>query len=70
LSIHFPGQVPWGRQEYNSVPGPLKKKFDFTVDFKTFVGEGVIFYVADKTQVDHIAVYMKEGKVSLMKFVL
>lgn len=58
--------MAWGRQEYNSVPAPLKKKFDFTIDFKTFVGDGVIFYVADKNQIDHIAVYMKEGRVSLM----
>ncbi|XP_065337904.1 laminin subunit alpha [Cloeon dipterum] len=61
-SLRF-GQVANGRLEYNSLPGQLKKKFDFTVEFKTFVGDGVIFYVGDENHIDHIALYMKDGKV-------
>jgi Laminin G domain. len=46
----------------------VKKRGEFIIDFRTTQKDGVIFYVADETNRDFIALFMKGGKVRLDQF--
>lgn len=37
-------------------------RFDFSVELRTSASDGVIFYTADATQTDFVALYMKNGQ--------
>lgn len=57
------GTVAGSRQEYGASSGRIKMKFEFSLEFKTFSEEGIMFYVEDDRHIDFIALYMKGGKV-------
>jgi hypothetical protein len=57
------GTVAGSRQEYGANSGRIKMKYEFSLEFKTSVEEGVMFYVGDDRHIDFIALYMKGGKV-------
>ncbi|XP_034231739.1 laminin subunit alpha isoform X3 [Thrips palmi] len=57
------GSKPLSRFEFGSLHRALKNRFELTVDFKTDQPNGTIFFVADKNYLDHIAVYLVNGKV-------
>ncbi|CAG0924953.1 unnamed protein product, partial [Notodromas monacha] len=48
------------RMEFQTV-GDLKRNTRFSVSFKTYAQEGVIFYVSDKSHTDKIALFLKNG---------
>ena len=41
----------------------IKRRSDFTVDFKTTEQDGVMFYTADERDIDFIALFLKGGQV-------
>ena len=41
----------------------IKRRSDFTIDFKTTEQDGVIFYTADERDIDFIALFLKGGQV-------
>ena len=45
----------------------IKRRSDFTIDFKTTEQDGVIFYTADERDIDFIALFLKGGQVSELK---
>ncbi|KAF2360979.1 Laminin G domain [Trinorchestia longiramus] len=49
------------RIEYASIPYALRGDFRFSFGFKTFSGNGLIFYASTISHTDFLAVYMKEG---------
>ncbi|KAL0280200.1 UNVERIFIED_CONTAM: hypothetical protein PYX00_001570 [Menopon gallinae] len=49
--------------EYRTPPGRLKNRYEFTLEFKTYYAEGILFYVSDKRHVDFTALYIKDGRV-------
>ena len=42
----------------------VKRRSEFSIEFKTSHRNGIIFYVANSRNVDFIALYMKNGRVS------
>ena len=42
----------------------VKRRSEFSIEFKTTHRNGIIFYVANARNVDFIALYMKNGRVS------
>ena len=48
----------------------IKRRSDFTIDFKTTEQDGVIFYTADERDIDFIALFLKGGQVRDMKILL
>ena len=44
----------------------VKKRSEFSIEFKTTHRNGIIFYIANERNVDFIALYMKQGRVSLL----
>lgn len=42
----------------------IKRRSDFGIEFKTSVLDGMIFYIADEKNIDFIALFVKNGKVS------
>ncbi|KAK3929045.1 Laminin subunit alpha [Frankliniella fusca] len=57
------GSKPFSRFEFSSLPKAPKMKYDLSFDFKTEKPNGTIFFVSDKNIVDHIALYLVNGKV-------
>ncbi|XP_026292152.1 laminin subunit alpha [Frankliniella occidentalis] len=57
------GSKPYSRYEFSALPKPLKQKYELSFDFKTEKPNGTIFFVTDKNIVDHIALYLVNGKV-------
>ncbi|KAB0790802.1 hypothetical protein PPYR_15312 [Photinus pyralis] len=51
------------RTEYNTTRGRMRKHYDFTFEFKTTALDGIIFYVTNPTVIQHVALYLKEGRV-------
>lgn len=49
--------------EYRTVPVRLKNRYEFTLEFKTYYAEGILFYISDKRHVDFTALYIKDGRV-------
>ncbi len=43
----------------------IKKRSDFSLELKTTVDDGIVFYTADERHTDFIALFMKDGRVSL-----
>ena len=41
----------------------IKRRSDFTIDFKTTEQDGIIFYTADERDIDFIALFLKGGQV-------
>ena len=65
--IIFTGTVIGSRQEYHSNTGRLKMKYEFSLEFKTTYGDGIIFYIADNDKhIDFIGLYLKDGKVNTL----
>ena len=48
----------------------IKRRSDFTIDFKTTEQDGVIFYTADERDIDFIALFLKGGQVRDIKILL
>lgn len=42
----------------------VKRRSEFSIEFKTTHRNGIIFYVANARNVDFIALFMKNGRVS------
>ncbi len=42
----------------------IKKRSEFSLELKTTFEDGIVFYVADETHTDFIALLIKEGRVS------
>ena len=45
----------------------VKRRSEFSIEFKTTHRNGIIFYVANARNVDFIALFMKNGRVSNIK---
>ncbi|XP_026299731.1 laminin subunit alpha [Apis mellifera] len=50
------------RLEYRSLNGRYKNDYDFQIDIKTMADNGIIFYTADHTNQNLIALYVNNGK--------
>ena len=57
------GTIANSRIEYGAVPKNVKKNSDFSVEFKTYAPDGLIFYTQSAANIDHIALYLRDGKV-------
>ena len=55
------------RIEYEELPGVLRGDFSFSVEFKTFASDGIIFYTANINHRDFVTIYMNDGKVRSFK---
>jgi len=53
------------RIEYGSMPESIQGSFKFSLQFKTFSGEGVIFYASSISHTNFFAIYMQDGKVRI-----
>jgi len=51
------------RIEYESLPSVIGRQFKFGLAFKTFTGDGIIFYSSTMSHTNFFAVYMKSGTV-------
>lgn len=55
------------RIEFTQIPAKIKRSYDISLQFKTTSSDGVLFYAADSRHTDFIALYLQDGKVSLLK---
>lgn len=53
------------RIEIKQIPSRMKKAYEISLEFKTESYEGVLFYAADPSHTDFVALYLKGGKVTL-----
>ena len=67
LYAPLPGSRPDSRWEFSNLPGKIYIKSSMSVEFKTTAREGIIFYAAAVNQIDFIALYLKNGNVSLIE---
>ena len=44
----------------------VKRRSEFSIEFKTTHRNGIIFYAANERNVDFIGLYMKNGRVSII----
>ncbi|PBC25348.1 Laminin subunit alpha [Apis cerana cerana] len=56
------GTAKNSRLEYRSLNGRYKNDYDFQIDIKTMADNGIIFYTADHTNHNLIALYINNGK--------
>lgn len=64
MSINI-GTAPNSRYEYGTLNGRTRDDYDFQIDIKTIAEEGIVFYSTDLSKQELIALYIKDGLVSL-----
>lgn len=57
------GTARHSRLEYRSLNGRYKHDYDFQIDLKTLIDEGIVFYSSDISLQNFIAVYVQGGRV-------
>lgn len=58
------GVLSSSRLEFTTYANKLNKSYEFSLQFKTDRGDGILFYAASPRHSDFISLIMREGKVS------
>ncbi|XP_051879392.1 LOW QUALITY PROTEIN: laminin subunit alpha-3-like [Pristis pectinata] len=56
------GNSPDSRLEYDHIPKTFKERSKFSIDVRTVTREGVIFYVADRSEKSYMTLYVSRGR--------
>ncbi|XP_043917839.1 laminin subunit alpha-4 [Protopterus annectens] len=59
---HQFGGIPNSRQEFNITPSFFSERSHFSIDLKSHLGHGVIFYVSDEEENNFMTLFLAQGR--------